>query len=123
MENQFVWVDIPVKDLDRAIKFYGAVLGGSISRESGPGFTYALLPHAGTNVSGCLVPADGEYVPSKTGPLVYLNVDGRLDAAIAAVGAQGGSIMREKHSLGPHGWRALVLDTEGNRLALHSNRE
>ena len=30
MANQVVWVDIPVKDLDRAIKFYSAVIGGTV---------------------------------------------------------------------------------------------
>jgi hypothetical protein len=52
--------------------------------------------------------------------LIYLNCDGRLDAAIAAVEANGGKVLKPKHPIGPYGFRAVILDSEGNRLALHS---
>ena len=47
--------------------------------------------------------------------------DGRLDDAIAAVTANGGNVLQAKHAIGPYGFRAILLDTEGNRVALHSH--
>ncbi len=120
MNNQFVWVDIPVTDLDRAIAFYTKVLGAPINKEGGNGFTFGLLPHANTNVSGCLYTPGAENAPSKTGPLVYLNATGRLKEAVQAVRGSGGTVLEDIHPIGPHGFRAIFLDTEGNRVALHA---
>jgi predicted enzyme related to lactoylglutathione lyase len=119
MSNQIVWCDIPVKDLDRAIKLYSAVLGKPVSKQSFSGMTFALLPDADSSVSGCLVTGD-DLVPSASGPMIYLNCEGRLDAAIAAVETNGGKVLKPRHPIGPHGFRAVVLDSEGNRVALHS---
>src|SRR5262245_40816926 len=119
MANQIVWCDIPVKDLDRAIRFYTAVLGSKVEKQSAEGMTFGLLPHAYDGVSGCLVVSD-EASPTQDGPLIYLNCDKRLALAIASVELNGGKILKPRHSIGPHGFRAIVLDTEGNRLALHS---
>jgi predicted enzyme related to lactoylglutathione lyase len=120
MPNQIVWCDIPVKDLDRAIRFYSAALGKSVEKQSMPGMTIGLLPDASKDVSGCLFISD-EIKPSADGPLIYLNCDGRLDDAVAAVEPNGGKVLKPKHQIGPYGFRAVVLDSEGNRIALHSN--
>jgi predicted enzyme related to lactoylglutathione lyase len=117
--DQIVWCDIPVKDLDRAIKFYSAVLGATVEKQSFPGMTIGLFPHAHDGVSGCLHTSD-EVAPSAQGPLIYLNCEGRLDAAIATVAQNGGKVLKPKHPIGPYGYRAMVLDSEGNRIALHS---
>jgi uncharacterized protein len=119
MANQIVWCDIPVKDLDRAIKFYSAVLGGPVSKEAHGEMKFGLLPHAQDSVSGCLVVLD-DAQPSANGPLIYLNCEGRLDAAGAAVEKNGGKILKPKHPIGPYGSRTVILDSEGNRIALHS---
>jgi uncharacterized protein len=118
--NQIVWVDIPVLDLDRAVRFYSAVLGAEVQKQEHPGRTVAVLPDADSgDVSGCLFTKDGEK-PSDRGVLVYLNAQGRLDEAIAAVESSGGKVLKPKHQIGPYGFRAVVLDSEGNRVALHS---
>jgi predicted enzyme related to lactoylglutathione lyase len=119
MSDIVCWTDIPVLELDRAIKFYSTVLGQPVLLEAGPGFDYALLPHTESGVSGCLYKSEGEY-PSLSGPLVYFSVEGRLDASIDAVTPNGGKILESKHPIGPHGYRAVVVDSEGNRIALHS---
>ncbi len=78
-----------------------------------------LLPGAESDVSGCLF-TKAEDGPSDRGVLVYLNAQGRLDEAVAAVESNGGKVLQPKHQIGPHGFRAVILDSEGNRLALHS---
>ena len=120
MKNTVCWTDIPVADLDRAIAFYSAVLGTAVTRQTADsGADYALLPWTEGVVSGCLyVAPDNE--PSPKGPLVYLSAEGRLDDALRAVAQKGGRVMEGKHPIGPHGYRALVADSEGNRVALHS---
>jgi predicted enzyme related to lactoylglutathione lyase len=119
MPNQVVWFDVPVLDLDRAIRFYSAVLGAPVTKESMPGMSIGMLPHEKETVGGCLHQADDNQ-PSNHGPLLYLNAQGRLDQAIAAVELNGGKVLQPKHSIGPYGSRAIILDSEGNRLALHS---
>lgn len=118
--NRVVWFDMPVADLDRAIKFYAGVLAITVSREAFDGFEFAVLEHDQGN-GGCLVP-DAENVCAK-GAMMYLNVDGRIRDAVARVPKLGGTVKQDVHPIGPHGFRALVLDSEGNRLALHSNSD
>ena len=119
--NTICWTDIPVTDLDRAIAFYSAVLADPVTRQkAGADFEFGLLPHKET-ASGCLVVCK-DNKPSETGPLVYLSVEGRLDAAVEVVKSQGGTVLQEKHQIGPYGFRVLILDSEGNRIALHSSK-
>ena len=119
MANQVVWVDIPVVDLDRAVRFYSAVLGNAVRKQEYPGMSIGLLPGDDNDVSGCLFTKSDDG-PSDCGVLVYLNAQGRLDEAVAAVESNGGKVLQPKHQIGPHGFRAVILDSEGNRLALHS---
>ncbi len=120
MSNTFVWVDIPVANLDRAIRFYSAVTGQPVDKIGGPGFNFGLFKHEGNAVGGCLVEAEEGVAPLLTGPLVYLDASGRLDAAVAAVEANGGQVLKARHSIAPNGFRAVIADSEGNRVALHS---
>jgi uncharacterized protein len=120
MANQIVWCDIPVLDLDRAVKFYSALLGQAVKKQDFPGMTVGILPHNDGEVGGCLFASDEEK-PSEKGAMVYLNANGRLDDAIAVVVPNGGKIIKPKHAIGPFGFRAVVIDSEGNRVALHSD--
>lgn len=120
MGNQIVWCDIPVLDLDRAVKFYSAVLGQPVKKQEFPGMTIGILPHNDGEVGGCLV-ASEEQKPTDKGVLVYLTANGRLDEAIGSVVPNGGKVVQAKHPIGPFGFRAIIIDSEGNRLALHSD--
>ena len=120
MANQIVWCDIPVLELDRALKFYSAVLGQEVKKQEFPGMTIGVLPHHDGEVGACLF-ASEEEKPSETGTMIYLNANGRLDDAIAAVIPNGGKIVKPKHPIGPFGFRAMIIDSEGNRVALHSD--
>jgi uncharacterized protein len=120
MANQIVWCDIPVLDLDRALKFYSAVLGQAVKKQDFSGMTIGLLPHDDGEVGACLFTGEEEK-PSEKGAMIYLNANGRLDDAIAAVAANGGKVIKPKHPIGPFGFRAVIIDSEGNRVALHSD--
>jgi predicted enzyme related to lactoylglutathione lyase len=123
MTNTAVWFDLPVENLDRAVRFYSAVLAGKCEKQEFPGMTFALFPHYDEegSVSGCLVPGKKNTDPDPEGRLLlYFNCEGRLDDAISKVEANGGKVAQPKHQIGPHGFRAIVLDSEGNRVALHS---
>lgn len=120
--NVICWADIPVRDLDRAISFYTAVLGKPVTKETHEGYEFALLPHPHDGVSGSLA-VGNENEPSLKGPVIYLNVTGRLDAAVEAVVENGGRVLESKHQIGPWGFAATIVDTEGNRLGLHSPTE
>ena len=121
MDNQIVWVDMPVSDLDRAIKFYSAIFGTQVTKEQFGDCEYGLLPHAQTNVSGCLAVID-DRKPSANGPLVYFNAEGRIDEAVNAAKDFDVEIIEEKFKMGEHGFRAVLFDTEGNKIALHSSK-
>lgn len=119
IKNTFCWVDIPVVDLDRAIRFYSALLNTTVQKINEHNFEFGLLPHTEDNVSGCLSVME-ERKPSQQGPLVYLNVEGYLDQAVVAVEKNGGKVVQGVEQIGPYGHRALIVDTEGNGVALYS---
>jgi len=116
-KNRFVWVDIPVADLDRAQKFYAAVMAIAVHKEQFGDIRFCVLDHQDGN-GGCLVP-NGDEVTDK-GALVYLNVNNRIRDAVAKTEANGGKVITQVEPIGPHGFRAIVKDSEGNRIALHS---
>ena len=119
------WTDIPVTNLDRASKFYSAILGKEVRRLSEGRMEYGLLPHEEQNASGCLVVrGDSGGVdnrPSANGPLIYLSVEGRLDEAVETARKNGGKVLRARQKIGEHGFRAVIIDSEGNRIALHAS--
>jgi predicted enzyme related to lactoylglutathione lyase len=121
MHNRAVWFDVPVADLDRAAAFYRAVLAIDVQKQELDGFALCFLAHDEGN-GGCLIPGTDE-ISSTGGILLYLNVDGRIRDAVAEVEKQGGTVKEPIHAIGPHGFRAVVLDSEGNRIALHSNTD
>lgn len=121
-KNRFVWMDIPVDDLDRACAFYAGVLAIKVQQECFADTHFAVLEHDDGN-GGCLVPRAPGTAPSAGGPMVYLNADGRLAEACALVEELGGKITAPSHAIGPHGFRALIEDSEGNAFALHSNSD
>ncbi len=119
MSNQVVWFDIPAKNLERAIRFYSNVLGIVIKPEEFPGWRMGVFPHTDGQVSGCIVETK-DHQASNNGPLLYFNANGRLDEAILEVTKYEGKVVEPKHPIGEWGFRAIVLDSEGNRVALHS---
>jgi predicted enzyme related to lactoylglutathione lyase len=116
--NPGSYFEIPVADLDRAIRFYSAVFGCEFSRETIHGNEMAMFPSHPDRpgIPGAL--SKGEiYVPSKTGSLIYLNVES-IDQALERVVAVGGSVLFPRTKAGEYGLVAEFEDSEGNRVAL-----
>ena len=117
-QNRAVWMDIPVADLDRACDFYAEVLAIDVHKAEFDDYKFGVLSHKDGN-GGCLVP-NPDGIAGDKGLLVYMNCEGRIKDAVAKVESKGGKIIEDVHAIGPHGFRALVDDSEGNRIALHS---
>lgn len=121
MTHVLDWFEIPVRDLDRAQRFYETLLATTLRREEVAGSALAVFPYAEAGVSGCLLAGPGAPAPSVAGTLVYLNAGPALDTTLARVEAAGGRITTPKTTLpGDMGVFAHVTDTEGNRIGLHA---
>lgn len=116
--NTLVWLDIPVRDLDRAIAFYQSVLKFPI-RDMRPNQSMAVIVQPQGGVSCSLMLTEGDSAEGNY-PLPYFNCQRRLEQAVNQVVPRGGSILQDIHPLTPFGYRAVVTDSEGNRIALHS---
>lgn len=124
MKNQaFGWVEVPVIDMDRAIKFYEAVFDMKIERHQMDDKDMGWFPWVenGEGSGGSLV-KHPDYIPSHEGVFVYLTChSGNLSNELSRVEAAGGIVLKDKRQISAeHGFEARILDTEGNRLALHS---
>ncbi len=116
------WFEIFVTDLDRAVRFYQTMLDIELRPEKEDDRPMAIFASAvEEGVGGALVRPAGRE-PTDTGALVYLDANGKLDASLARVERAGGKIVMPKTDIGPPGFIALVRDTEGNVVGLHSER-
>jgi uncharacterized protein len=119
--NAINWFEIPVRDMNRAQRFYETLLARPLRREAMGPQTLAVFDSADDGVGGCLLAGETVPAPSVTGSLVYLNAHPSLDAVLARVEAAGGRITTPKVQLpGDMGFFAHVTDTEGNRIGLHA---
>lgn len=118
MHNAINWFEIPVADIERAAAFYGAIFDTKLEINYGQDFASAMFPHNG-GVGGGLVAGEG-YTPNPQGALIYLNANPDLSVVLNRVKAAGGQVIQSKTSIGENGFFALILDSEGNRIALHS---
>ena len=118
MNSAINWFELPVKDLARAQKFYETMLAIQLRFEVFNGVPTAVFP-ADSGVGGALV-KDLRRKPTADGAVVYFNAEGKLDACLSRVDAAGGKVLSPKMSIGDPGHIALVLDTEGNEIGLHT---
>ena len=121
MKNAINWFEIPATDFERAKKFYNTMLGIKIAEMPMPGGKYGMFPYDNDNngVGGGLVQMQGA-TPSANGVTIYLNGGDDLSIPLGRVEAAGGKILMPKTDIGENGYMAQLLDTEGNRVALHS---
>lgn len=121
MKNSINWFEIPVSDFDRAKKFYETLFNTEIFEMPFEDGRYGMFPADMENggVGGAIVKGEG-FVPSDIGTVVYLNGGDDLSSPLSRIEAVGGKIVLPKTSIGENGFMAHFIDTEGNRVALHS---
>ncbi len=124
MQNAISWFEIPTTDINRAQQFYENIFGITMIPMDMPSIKMRMFPldDMMTQVGGALVDSGGFHKASATdGPLIYLNANPDVQHVLDKVVAAGGSIMVPKTEISPdYGFMAVFMDTEGNRVALHS---
>ncbi len=122
--NPIGWIEIPVLDLTRAARFYETVFQIEIQKVQFGTLLMGWLPshEEAAGASGALVQFEAAYKPSNEyGPLVYFSSEDVNDE-LSRVEESGGTILQNKTQISAEvGYMALVSDTEGNRIAIHSN--
>ena len=117
--NPVGWFEIPVRDLERARRFYETVLGLELATSRMGDTEVAWFPMTdGPGAAGTLIKSQG-YVPSHEGALVYFSVTD-VEDTLAKIDASGGKTLNPKTGIGEHGFVAHFEDCEGNRVAMHS---
>ena len=118
MSNPAFHFEIPVNDMDRAVRFYTNVFGYELSRQTVDGYEMAFFPRDadGPGASGALAKGD-VYVPSKTGSIIYFDVPD-IDQVLQRAQALGAKVLYPKKFIGEAGYVAEIEDSEGNRIAL-----
>jgi uncharacterized protein len=119
--NPVVYFEIPVLDIDRAVKFYTSVFNFTFEKEVIDKNEMALFPFTDkhTGISGAL--AKGEiYKPTKDGVVIYFKTE-NIEATLKLATEMGGKILYPKTSNGDLGFVAEFEDCEGNRIALHQS--
>ena len=119
--NPVSWFEIYVQDMPRARAFYEKVLGTKLQKLESPDESIEMwsfpMKEKGTGAAGALARMQG--APSGGGTIVYFTSQ---DCSIEAgrVAGSGGTLMKPKFSIGPHGFIALAVDPDGNVFGLHS---
>ena len=123
MKNAISWFEIPASDLTRATKFYETIFVVKLNPLDLPNIKMRMFPLEDMmGVGGAVVDSGGFHKPSTTdGPLIYLNGNPDLQKVLDRVEGAGGKIMVPKTEISPeYGFMAVIIDTEGNRIGLHS---
>ena len=123
-ENALNWFEISVSDISRAKKFYETIFGISMDQQEMMGMQMAFFPSENMNgkVSGALVQGP-MHKPSADGAKIYLNGNPDLSDALSKVESAGGKVNMPKTKISDDiGFMAFFTDTEGNNVALHSNK-
>lgn len=120
MKNPVGWFEIYVQDMSRARKFYEALLGVEFSSLDTPGVEMLAFPmeREGMGATGALVRMPGFQSGANSVLVYFMCEDCEVEAGRAA--GAGGHVQKPKTAIGPYGFIALVVDTEGNMIGLHS---
>lgn len=124
MKNAISWFEVGATDLGRATKFYETIFNVKLSPLDLPNIKMRMFPidDMMSQVGGAVVDSGGFHKPSATdGPLIYLNGNPDVQLVLDKVEAAGGKILVPKTEISPeYGYMAVIIDTEGNRIGLHS---
>lgn len=121
------WFEIPVTNMERAVKFYENLFNIKLTRSKVGDVDMAWFPYTsdGPGAGGSLVYHPDMYTPSKEGCLVYFSSQsGDLSTELSRIKTAGGSVVMPKTEIGEDmGYMAVCIDSEGNRIALHSQKQ
>ena len=122
--NAISWFEIGSINLERATKFYETIFNIRLIAMDLENIKMRMFPitDMGNGVGGALVDSGGFHKPSATeGPLIYLNGNPDVQDILDKISAAGGTILVPKTAISPeYGFMAVFIDTEGNRIGLHS---
>ena len=124
VENTLNWFEISVSDIQLASKFYESVFDIQLQQSEMMGMKMAFFPSADMNgkVSGSLVEGP-MHKPSTDGAKIYLNGNPDLALALSKIETAGGKVTMPKTKISDDvGFMAFFIDSEGNGVALHSNK-
>jgi len=119
--NALNWFEIPVDEFDRARTFYGRLFAYDMPvTDMGPARMGFLPFEQGSGVGGAIVKVD-DFLPARNGTMVYLAAGDDLSTVLMRVEEAGGKVLQDKTQITPEiGYYAIFLDSEGNKVALHS---
>ena len=119
--NYISWFEIPAVNFQQAVDFYNYIYGIEMEQNFDGNYAMAFFP-AGDGIGGAIVAGPGS-TPSDTGPLIYLNGGKDLNLILKKVEKAGGRIIMPKTLISKEsGYFAIFIDSEGNKLALHSKK-
>ena len=117
--NAITWFEVPTSDITRATTFYETILDAKMTPFPGSE-PCQMFPKLDGGVGGCLVQRP-QQKPVADGTVVYLNVDGKLDATLKRAERIGANVLVPRTEIpGGFGYFACIKDSEGNHIGLHS---
>lgn len=122
--NAINWFEIPVTDLQRAKHFYQVIFSIHMEDMNMENLHMAAFPYedGSGKASGALAMSDF-HKPSADGVVIYLNGNPDLSTVLDKVGQEGGKVVMPKTQISPEiGYMAFFIDTEGNKIGLHSQQ-
>ncbi|MCG8573509.1 MAG: VOC family protein [Flavobacteriales bacterium] len=120
--NNINWFEIPADNIERAKTFYETIFEIEMAQQEMNGMKLAFFPYemGSGKAAGALAQSE-QHKPSMDGSILYLNGGSDLSNVLNRIEGAGGKVLMPKTKINEEiGYMAFFLDTEGNRLALHS---
>lgn len=113
------WFEIPAINFQQSVDFYNHIFNVDMETQLDDNYAMAFFP-ADKGIGGAIVTGPNS-IPSAIGPLIYLNAGNDLNVVLNRVEEAGGRIVMTKTFIDAEsGYFAIFIDSEGNKLALHS---
>jgi predicted enzyme related to lactoylglutathione lyase len=120
--NNLNWFEIPVTDLSRAKSFYESIFEITMNEMEMGDMKMASFPYdPGSGKASGGIAQSSMHKPSADGSIIYLNANPSMDAIVGRIEGAGGKVVMPKTQITPEiGYMAFFMDTEGNKVGLHS---
>ena len=118
--NTVNWFEIPTSDIKRAKKFYENVFHIKLDKYDTPNVQMYVFPYNNNNygAAGALVHGK-DLIPCKEGVTIYFHCE-NIEETLKNIEKNGGKILYPKMDIGENGFIAGFIDSEKNKLALHT---